>query len=228
MVYLADLIITQKTQLNKYWEEFQQNHEFIISKKSGNNKDNHYYKNPDQYIADVQEFYYDEIAKLMSAKHAKSPPAARSQHEQSFSTPIIAHENQLPKIPLPKFSGDAKDWISFRDVFNDIVKSNYSDSSKLSYFKDSLKNEPFYLIKNLTFTEGNFEEQVWKKLLDQYDKNCKIIYAHLNTLLNLKPTTSESSKLIRKLINEVTDSTDSLKGLKVQVEHWDCIMYHLL
>ena len=43
--------------LNKNWSEFQQNHELIISSKSDTNKENHYYKNPDQYIDDVEEFY---------------------------------------------------------------------------------------------------------------------------------------------------------------------------
>ena len=80
----------------------------------------------------------------MSAKQTKFPPAVCSQHEQSVSAPVIAHVNQLPKIPLPKFSEDAKDWITFRDLFNNmVVKSNYSDSSKLSYIKDSLKDDLF-------------------------------------------------------------------------------------
>ena len=61
--------------LNKNWEEFQQNHEIIIKNKSDNTKENHYYQNPDQYIASVQKFYYDEKAKFMSARHAKATPA---------------------------------------------------------------------------------------------------------------------------------------------------------
>ena len=102
MVYLADLVITQNSLytriknvyanfvdkyqddydifrvdshlelLDKNWEEFKQNHEFIISKKSDNTKDNHYYKNLDQYFADVQEFYSEKV-KFMSAKQAKYP-----------------------------------------------------------------------------------------------------------------------------------------------------------
>ena len=84
MVYLADLVLTQNSLyariknaytnfvdkyqndydifridslldlLNKNWEEFKQNHEFIISKKSDNNKDNHYYKSSDQYNTDAK------------------------------------------------------------------------------------------------------------------------------------------------------------------------------
>ena len=42
-------------------------------------------------------------AKFMSARHAKSP-AVVSQHEKSVSAPVVAHVNQLPEIPLPKFS----------------------------------------------------------------------------------------------------------------------------
>ena len=59
---------------------------------------------------------------------------------------------------ISKFSGDMKDQIYFRDLFNDmVVKSNYSDYSKQPYLKDSLKNEPYYLIKNLNVTEGSFK-----------------------------------------------------------------------
>ena len=47
-------------------------------------------------------------------------------------------------------------------------------------------------------------------------------------LLNLKPTKSESAKSIQKLVNEVTDSVDSLKTLKVEVEHWNCILVPLV
>ena len=34
--------------LNKNWNEFQQNYELNILNKSDDNKDNNYYKNPDQ------------------------------------------------------------------------------------------------------------------------------------------------------------------------------------
>ena len=65
-------------------------------------------------------------------------------------------------------------------------------------------------------------------MTDQYDHDRNIIYAHVNTLLNLKPMTSESAESIRKLINEVTDSIESLKALKIPVDQWNCILVPLI
>ena len=136
---------------------------------------------------------------------------------------------RLPKIPLPKFSGDAKDWIAFRDLFTDmVIKSKNSHAAKLSYLKSSLTDEPLYLIKNVNVTNGQFQSQVWQKLLDQYYNNRKIIYAHVNSLINLKTINAETADPLRNLINEITDSVESLKTLQVLVDQWNCILVPLI
>ena len=87
-----------------------------------------------------------------------------------------------------------------------------------------MTNKPPYLIKNLNVTDGQFQSQVWQKLLDQYDNNRKVIYAHVNSLINLKPINSESADPLSNLIKEITDSVVSLKALQVPVDQRDCIL----
>ena len=48
------------------------------------------------------------------------------------------------------------------------------------------------MIKNLSVTEGQFEIEIWQKLLNRYNYVKIIIYSHVNNFLNLKPITIES------------------------------------
>ena len=126
--------------------------------------------------------------------------------------PANHNDTQLPKIPLLQFSDNYKDWVSFRDLFTElVVKSNRSASAKLYSLKESLSDEPLYLMKNLTVSEGRFEEQIW--LLEKYDNERHIIYAHMNSLLSLKPMSGESADQLRKLLNKTTDCVEVIKAI---------------
>ena len=88
--------------------------------------------------------------------------------------------------------------------------------------KDSLSNEPLFLIKNLTVSEGNFLDQVWKKLLDYYNNSRNIIYSHARVM------SEESLLQLRKLVNQVVSSVDSLQALKAPIEHWNYFLVPLV
>ena len=140
----------------------------------------------------------------------------------SNSKEIIIINNSNSKIPISTFSGDIREWISFRDFFYQLViKSNKSAAEKLTILKSSLKSQPAFLIKNLSVSENKFEEEIWKKLTDQYDNNKFIIYSHVNALLNLKGITTESDSQLRKLLNETVDCSDSLRRLGIPTDQWD-------
>ena len=122
--------------------------------------------------------------------------------------------NNSSNIPVPTFSGDLREWISFRDLFYQlVVKLNTSAAEKLTILKSSLKGQPAFLIKNLSVSENEFEEEIWKKLTDHYEINKFIIYSHVNALVNLKGMTAESDSQLRKLLNETVDCLDSLRRL---------------
>ena len=64
--------------------------------------------------------------------------------------------------------------------------------------------------------------------MDRYDNDRNIVYAHINSLLNLKPITSEAADQLRGLINETTDCLESLKALGAPVNHWNWILVPLV
>ena len=55
-----------------------------------------------------------------------------------------------------------------------VINLNNSDAAKLSYLKDLLSDEPYYIVKNLNVSNCGFAQQLWKKLLDRFDNDCNI------------------------------------------------------
>ena len=89
---------------------------------------------------------------------------------------------------------------------------------------ETTETGPFFLIKNLAVTEGQFEDQIWKTLTSHYDNNKNIIYAHVNSFYALKKMSNESAAQLRSMINELTDSLESLRALGAPVDQWDYLL----
>ena len=93
--------------------------------------------------------------------------------------------------------------------------------------KESLSDEPLSFIKSMAVTEQNFP-LAWKKLVDQYDNNKLIIYAHVNLILSAKPVLKESAAAYKQLWNETVDNVVALKALGSPTEHWDHLMVPII
>ena len=220
--------------LETNWTKYQHNHDEICKYKN-QNEEQEYFKNPVFSIEEVEENYCDELGKLLEYKRklildeqasSSQTPIALSTNANSNSASI---KRKLPTVPVPKFNGDFKECIPYRDLFTQlVVNSALSDSEKLSLLKDSLSNEPYFLIKNLTVAEGQFVDQVWNKLLEHYNNDRNIVYSHVNTLLSLKVMNEESLQQLRKLVNQVVSSVDSLKALKAPTQHWNFFLVPLV
>lgn len=73
---------------------------------------------------------------------------------------------KLPKINLPHFSGDYKDWPCFRDLFTGSVDNNkqLTTTQKFQHLKSLLRDDAANLVKHIpvspiTLMPGNG----WKK-----------------------------------------------------------------
>ena len=222
-------------QLDNYFSDYKKNDIEIKNYKADANKD-HPYFSLDEYSLDaVEDLYYnlmgqflelkDEISRNASLNSSQLNDNSHDSNATSNSRTVVISNRRLPPIPIPNFNGDFKEWVPFRDLFQEVVvKSNYSSAEKLTFLKNSLKNEPLLMIKNLSVTEGQFETEIWQKLLNRYNNDKIIIYSHVNNLLNLKPMTIESDAQLRKLINETISSVESLRMLDAPVAHWDYLL----
>ncbi|GFR09260.1 uncharacterized protein TNCT_183641, partial [Trichonephila clavata] len=91
---------------------------------------------------------------------------------------------KLPKINIECFSGDYKDWHSFKDLYVSLVHDNMrlSNIQKFQYLRGLLLSEPANIIKHIPITETAYNE-AWEKLLARYDKKKQIMFSLIKTFM---------------------------------------------
>ena len=66
---------------------------------------------------------------------------------------------QLPRISLPKFSGNYAEWENFRELFESLVtsKDSLSNTPKLHYLKARVTGKAAILISHIKVTDTNYD-----------------------------------------------------------------------
>ena len=116
-------------------------------------------------------------------------PFTPSCDNQQFAT------NRLPKLTLPKFSGDPLTWQTFWDSFYVSIHTNHNLSGiqKFTYLKAQLEGDAARAIAGLPLTEANYAHSI-ALLEDRYAQTHKLIKAHMRALLDMpSPTNSLTS-----------------------------------
>ena len=136
---------------------------------------------------------------------------------------------KLPKLELPTFCGDYKDWTSFFDQFNEAVTSNsqITDSRKLQYLKISVKGDAAKLLTSPRITDANFSTAC-DILRNRYDNKRLISRAHVHAIVSQKPVTNENPKALRDLMETVEENRLALSNLGQPVDDQDIFFVYLI
>lgn len=124
---------------------------------------------------------------------------------------------KLKPIEIPVFYGEARKWISFKDLFESMVHKNrkLDNTQRMQYLKTSVKGEAEKLLMHLHAVGDNYTE-AWKLLSDRYDNERRIMQSTLETLLNLPVLYAESSKMIKNMHDTVKECIHDLKNVSVK------------
>ncbi|GFR09313.1 DUF1758 domain-containing protein [Trichonephila clavata] len=153
--------------------------------------------------------------------------------QNSVASSITSNSNvsnfRLPKLSIPQFSGNFKDWINFKDLFVSTVHSQISlpNIEKFQYLKGLLTNEPASLIKHIPLSNDSYEE-AWQKLLDRYDNKKQIVQSLIKIFLDQKPIFEANSLNLRKLLDTSDECLRGLNALGEQASSKDCWLIYLL
>lgn len=136
-----------------------------------------------------------------------------------------AGARRLPRIDVPKFTGDYAQWSHFRDIFSSMIGGNPDVSAveKLHYLKMSLSSEPAQHLKNITISGDNFT-RTWDTLVARYKNKRILLDAQLSALFATRKVKSESSASIKQLLADVKEALGALEALGCQVNAWDPII----
>jgi hypothetical protein len=171
-------------------------------------------------MSDMEEFenkYYETKAKLQNALENLSINVHNviNQNEQipAISSSDIFHNNfKLPRIDIEKYSGNYKDWKSFKDLYISLVHNNESLSNiqKFQYLRGLLIDEPANIIKHIPISDTSYTE-AWEKLLSRYDRNKQIITSLVKTFMD-QPSIMHANAFNLRNIADTSDEV--IRGLK--------------
>ena len=214
------------TVLNDNWQKFENNHKEMLATKTKNDLTREYFAN--NFFDVIETAYADARGHFWDHKTLLEHGEDETNSHVSNQTAIPILSRKLPTIPVPKFNGEASEWMSSRDMFTAIVvHSQLNDVEKLIHLRDSLSGDSLFLIKNLSISEQNFNV-AWNKLLTHYNNNRRIIYGHVTALLNIPCMKAGTAKDLRALFNSTIDVVESLKSLGSPVDSWDHLIVPLI
>ncbi|XP_075157794.1 uncharacterized protein LOC142231060 [Haematobia irritans] len=189
------------------------------------------------YLADDVYFTFSDKFLTIKGQIIDSLPdnsVSQSPMASTFAAPNIRCEtsvlsdSRLPKINLPKFSGEYMEWVPFRDIYCSLVHNNDSLNKvqKFYYLKGTLSGEAANLIKAISATEANYES-AWRMLEARYH-NRRILVGSLISKLFAIPRSDGSFQSIKLLLDSAQECLSSLGNLEVDTDSWDPILLHLL
>jgi len=135
----------------------------------------------------------------------------------------------LPKISLPKFSGEYHEWPSFRDLFKSmvVVNSDISAVEKLHYLKSQVTGEAARYIANIPVTSENFS-RAWDALTARYENKRVILTTYLDRLFSIKPIAQKSSAELKSMLATVKEVIGALQSLGTPEQQRDVIIVYFI
>ncbi|XP_046411956.1 uncharacterized protein LOC124175599 [Neodiprion fabricii] len=133
--------------------------------------------------------YLDTKALLFSWLLEKPPSPAPAVMTQAMPAPTDSLTGKLPKLEIPHFFGELREWETFRDLFTAMVHNHrgLSPAVKLQYLKISVTEEVAQLLQNIAVSDAN-DEDAWQLLIDRYDNPRILVQGHA-----ARPATTASS-----------------------------------
>nr|XP_047144811.1 uncharacterized protein LOC100214846 [Hydra vulgaris] len=163
-------------------------------------------------------------------KYFKQNPNESSFHiEKPASKPKYSISAKLPKLTLPKYSGDPMTFQSFWDSFDSAIHSNQvlNDISKFNYLKSLLEGNASLSTQGLAITGENYRTAI-KILKERFGDEQVIISAHMDALLNIQPTQSNKVSEIRTIFDLVEIHTKNLELLNVNSEDFGPVLVSVI
>lgn len=134
----------------------------------------------------------------------------------SDASNIAGSSIRLPKIELPSFNGDQRQWINFYEVFKNLVHENktLSDQQRVQYLISKLSGSALNICKHLSPTATNYSI-IWDALIDRYNDPRAQADDYLDQIFDFKALRSESREGLGMVLDKFCAPITALKRLNV-------------
>lgn len=151
--------------------------------------------------------------------------------DSSFTENKESHcKVRLPKLELPTFDGDLRQWQTYSDVFDSLIHNNtaLSDIDKYNYLISSLKGNALSVVKCTPITSANYLI-AYSALRKRYENKRLIAAAHWQTIERTKRINVVDNLMgLRVLIDTFSENLSALENLNFPVKQWDFVVFSML
>ena len=166
--------------LEAYWDSvFQRNRRLCLH--DAELKKEKYFE--EDWYAKIEEAYAETKGEVLDRIAAKEAPITPSSVAATSPVQLITTHSSLPKLSLPRFSGNQTEWGTFKERFSSMVRNDTTFSSvvKLQHLLSCLDDDAARRVKNLQIIGSNFAV-AWEILTKRYDNNRVRLSAHMRRL----------------------------------------------
>lgn len=170
-----------------------------------------------------EQFYEVKVSlmHILEAEESKKSEVTSPSYSIT-SNNINTYVMKLPPIELPKFSGDWKEWTSFKDSFNVYFHNNkdIAPVHKLHFLKACLEGQASDIIKSIPTTNENYQ-LAYDVVTARYENKGAIIQSHIRALFDTPKISIASATELQGLYHHITLNISALQALGQPVECWD-------
>lgn len=212
--------------LDAHYEEFVSAHQKLITLL-----DVEEYASANEKCTQADEAFFTSSAvysELFQAPRKDSPqdtPNNGSTHNITNSFNNV----KLPKLTIPHFDGNLKQWQTFRDMFKSLIHDNetLSNVEKFQYLISSLAGVPLGIVSSLPINNDNYLV-AYKLLNDRYQNKRLLAVEHWRAIQGAHIATSDSPESLQKIVDIFSKNLAALELLGFDTKSWDFILLNLL
>lgn len=121
--------------------------------------------------------YTTVIGRLMD--ELQKSPKKKEQNETTIKP-------ELPVIKVPEFTGNMTEWITFIELFTQVIHNNdnITDAVKMQYLKTYVKGDAARLINHLNPTSENYGT-AYKILVSRYDNTRALLGKLIDNIIEI-------------------------------------------
>ncbi|XP_036347149.1 uncharacterized protein LOC118756495 [Rhagoletis pomonella] len=221
-------------EIDTIFQDFKRGHEQIytlIRNASLDEDDIPYLK--EEVFYTCYDLYIAFKSTLLDRQNDLAPWPSPLAHASTFAMATTRNDTtaasaRLPKIDLPKFSGDYLEWIPFRDMFLSLVHNNdaLTPVQKYFYLKGSCIGTPKEMVEEFPATDASYET-AWAALVSRFHNKRKLVDQILKRLVNAQ-NTDGGLQSVKLLLDLTRNSLALLKTLEIDTSSWDPMLIFLL
>ena len=136
---------------------------------------------------------------------------------------------QLPRITLPRFSGDIEEWLAFRDLYVALVHSSAElpTIEKYHYLRSQLDGEALNVISSLPLTPANYTV-AWNLLTARYSNKKMLKRKQVQALFELPELKRENARELHDFTDNFEKAIKTLDQIVEDADYKHLLMIHLL